>query len=67
MRERGWIIPAYTLPPNAQEKTVLRMVIKENFGRDMINLLFTDIMDACDKLEKSFEEKHERENHSLLY
>ena len=67
MRQRGWIIPAYTLPPNAEDVTVMRMVIKETTSRDLINILYNDIMDACDKLEKSWEEEHEKENHSLLY
>jgi glutamate decarboxylase len=43
LRERGWIVPAYTLPPNAQHITVLRMVIKENFSRDMVDLLAHDV------------------------
>ncbi|BDZ69558.1 glutamate decarboxylase [Methanobacterium petrolearium] len=67
LRERGWIIPAYTLPPNAEDVTVLRMVIKETFSRDMVNMLFDDIMNVCEKLEESFEEEHRKEDHSLLY
>ena len=43
LRERGWIVPAYTLPPNAEHITVLRMVIKENFSRDMVDMLAHDI------------------------
>jgi glutamate decarboxylase len=43
LRERGWIVPAYTLPPNAQHITVLRMVIKENFSRDMVDMLAHDV------------------------
>jgi glutamate decarboxylase len=43
LREHGWIVPAYTLPPNAQHITVLRMVIKENFSRDMVDMLAHDI------------------------
>src|SRR5262249_37528185 len=39
LRERGWIVPAYTLPPNAEHVTVLRMVVKENFSRDMAEML----------------------------
>jgi len=67
LRQKGWIIPAYTLPPNAEDISVLRMVIKETFSRDMCNMLFADIMDACGKLEKSYEEEHKKDNHSLLY
>lgn len=43
LRERGWIVPAYTLPPNAEHITVLRMVVKENFSRDMVDLLAHDV------------------------
>jgi glutamate decarboxylase len=43
LRERGWIVPAYTLPPNAEHVTVLRMVIKENFSRDMVDMLAHDV------------------------
>ena len=39
LREHGWIVPAYTLPPDAEQITVLRMVIKESFSRDMVDLL----------------------------
>ena len=43
LRERGWIVPAYTLPPNAEHITVLRMVVKENFSRDMVDILAHDV------------------------
>ncbi len=43
LRERGWIVPAYSLPPDAQEVKVLRIVIKENFSRDMADMLLNDI------------------------
>lgn len=51
LRERGWIVPAYTLPPNAEHITVLRMVIKENFSRDMVDLLAHDVRAAIAVLE----------------
>ena len=46
LRERGWIVPAYTLPPNAEHINVLRMVVKENFSRDMVELLAHDVHGA---------------------
>jgi glutamate decarboxylase len=52
VRERGWIVPAYTLPPNAQHITVLRMVVKENFSRDMVDMLAHDIRVAIKALSK---------------
>jgi len=52
LSERGWIVPAYTLPPNAQETAILRMVCKENFSRDLAELLARDITDACEWFER---------------
>ncbi len=52
LRERGWIVPAYTLPPNAQSVTVLRMVIKENFSRDMVDMLAHDVREAVHTLDR---------------
>jgi glutamate decarboxylase len=46
LRRRGWIVPAYTLPPDAQHIEVLRMVVKENFSRDMVDLLAHDLREA---------------------
>ena len=69
LREKGWIIPAYTLPKNASDIAVMRIVIKENFGRDMIESLLGDIKESYNHLES--EEKEEinkvNGNPSLLY
>jgi glutamate decarboxylase len=48
LRERGWIVPAYSLPPNAEHVAVLRMVVKESFSRDMVDLLLDDVRRALD-------------------
>jgi glutamate decarboxylase len=71
LRQKGWIVPAYYLPENAQDVAVMRMVIKENFSRDMVELLFSDIMQAYHSLELSEAEREERakgkKKLSLLY
>ncbi len=51
LRQRGWIVPAYTLPANAQHITVLRMVVKENFSRDMVDMLAHDLRLALHALK----------------
>ena len=53
LREKGWIVPAYTLPPNAEDVAVLRVVVKENFSREMAEALAEDATNACIELEKS--------------
>jgi glutamate decarboxylase len=52
LRERGWIVPAYTLPPNAEHVSVLRMVVKENFSRDMVDMLSDDLHGALQALRE---------------
>ncbi len=48
LRERGWIVPAYTLPANAEHINVLRMVVKEDFSRDMADMLAHDVRAAVE-------------------
>jgi glutamate decarboxylase len=47
LRGRGWIVPAYSLPPHAEDVDVLRFVVKENFSRDLADMLLADIRQAC--------------------
>jgi len=51
LRQRGWIVPAYTMAPNAQHIAVLRVVVREVLSRDMIDLLLGDIGRAMAALE----------------
>lgn len=43
VRDRGWLIPAYTMPENDEHLAVLRIVVKEGFSRDMADLLIEDL------------------------
>lgn len=51
LREKGYIIPAYTLPPNAEKVAIMRIVIKENFSHDLCEMLYQDILEACEMLK----------------
>ena len=52
LRQRGWIVPAYSLAPNAEHISVLRVVVRENFSRDMANLLADDLARTIEHLEQ---------------
>jgi glutamate decarboxylase len=54
LRERGWQVPAYTMPPNREDVAVLRVVIRNGFSRDMATLLLDDLKRVVAKLERSF-------------
>ncbi len=43
LRERGWLVPAYPMPPNRQDLVVQRVVVKEGFSRDMADMLLDDM------------------------
>ncbi|GBE10909.1 glutamate decarboxylase [bacterium BMS3Bbin12] len=53
LRVRGWQVPAYTMPPDAEGISVLRIVIREGFSRDMAELLIGDLEQAVESLEHS--------------
>jgi glutamate decarboxylase len=50
--ERGWMLPAYTLPPNAEDVKVLRALVKQTLSREQVDRLAEDIATACATLEK---------------
>jgi glutamate decarboxylase len=50
--ERGWMVPAYTLPPNAQHVTIMRALVKLTLGHTLASTLADDIAEACETLRK---------------
>ena len=48
LRERGWLVPAYSMPKNREDLVVQRVVIKEGFSRDMADMLLKDLQGAID-------------------
>ncbi|WP_432476481.1 glutamate decarboxylase [Nocardioides sp. GXQ0305] len=50
--ERGWMVPAYTLPPNAQNVKILRALVKETMSRGQVDQFLRDIADACATLDE---------------
>jgi glutamate decarboxylase len=49
--ERGWMVPAYTLPPNAEKVKIMRALVKETMSREQVERLSQDIADACATLD----------------
>jgi glutamate decarboxylase len=43
LRERGWQVPAYTLPANLEDVAVLRIVVRNGFDHDMADTLLTHL------------------------
>ena len=53
LRMSGWQVPAYTMPPDAEDVAVLRVVVREGFSRDMADLLLADLTQVVEGLEDS--------------
>jgi len=68
LRERGWIVPAYSLPKNAEDTTIMRVVVRENFTADMVDLFVSDVENAFKSLKLKREkiiERSPRKGHSV--
>lgn len=51
LRRYGWIVPAYTMPPDAEELAVLRAVIREDFSHSLAERLASDIEKVLKQVE----------------
>jgi glutamate decarboxylase len=59
--ERGWMVPAYTLPPNAEHVKLMRVLVKLTLGHTLATTLADDIDEACRVLaEKGGLHPHDR-------
>ncbi|PJJ56742.1 glutamate decarboxylase [Mumia flava] len=52
LREHGWIVPAYNLPPNAESVHLMRVVCRLDLSRQMIDVLLRDLFAAYDDLAR---------------
>lgn len=50
LRTRGWIVPAYTLPPAVEHHTALRVVVREGFNRPLCDVLLDHLLEVRDEL-----------------
>ena len=53
LRNRGWVVPAYTLPENAQDIAVLRVVVKENMSMTLADDFLRHTKEVIAELEKN--------------
>jgi glutamate decarboxylase len=43
LRERGWLVPAYTFPANLTDTAVLRVVVRNGFGKNLAEAFLADL------------------------
>jgi glutamate decarboxylase len=52
LREFGWLVPAYTFPPNREDLAVLRVVCRNGFSLDLADRLVEDLRSLLPWLRK---------------
>ncbi|HUC37225.1 MAG TPA: glutamate decarboxylase [Acidimicrobiales bacterium] len=50
LRARGWLVPAYDMPPALDDIAVLRVVVRNGFSRDMAGLFFDALHESVGDL-----------------
>jgi glutamate decarboxylase len=59
IRERGWLVPAYTFPKNRTDLAVLRVVVRRGFSNDMADLLVGDLERQLPRLKSQAAPLHD--------
>jgi len=50
LRVRGWIVPAYRMPPGIEDLSVLRVCVRNGFSRDLASIFLDDLRHATERL-----------------
>ncbi len=58
LRERGWLLPAYSLPSHCEKTVVQRVLIRHGCSFDLMELLLEDMERAIKKLMENPHSKH---------
>ena len=51
LRERGWVVPAYTMAPHSEKLKLMRVVVREDFSRNRCDSLVSDMKMALKTLD----------------
>jgi glutamate decarboxylase len=52
LRERGWLVPAYTFPENRTDLSVLRVVVRNGFSHDLAAMFSDDLGRLLPELDR---------------
>ena len=52
LREKGWLVPAYTFPDNRTDIAALRIVVRNGGTHDLSDMLLDDLQVVVDQLAK---------------
>ncbi|MFE7645235.1 glutamate decarboxylase [Streptomyces phaeoluteigriseus] len=52
LRQHGWLVPAYTFPPNREDLSVVRIVCRNGFSSDLADLFLDDLTRLLPELRR---------------
>jgi glutamate decarboxylase len=52
LRERGWLVPAYSMPPNREDLVIQRILTRHGFTRAMADQLLLEMQEVLDHMAK---------------
>jgi glutamate decarboxylase len=61
LRERGWVVPAYTMAPHSEQLKLMRVVVREDFSMNRADSLINDIklaLQTLGEMDKSMMERY---------
>ncbi len=61
LRERGWVVPAYTMAPHSEKLKMMRVVVREDFSRSRCDALIKDfklVLDNLNNMDKEQIQQH---------
>ena len=61
LRERGWVVPAYTMAPHSEKLKLMRVVVREDFSKNRCDSLVADVKLALQVLGEM--DKHTMESY----
>lgn len=53
LRNKGWIVPNYNLPPSLEKVEILRIVVRESVSGDLIERVLADLLEITESLMKN--------------
>ena len=63
LRERGWVVPAYTMAPHSEKLKMMRVVVREDFSKQRCDALVIDIrmaLKVLGEMDKKTMERYQR-------
>jgi len=67
LRERGWVVPAYTMAPHSEKMKMIRVVVREDFTKSRCDALLADFKLALQTLDQLDAKKIQEHKEYVIY